>query len=175
MILEEFYDLAEQRFIHHDCLQLVKSLDLSDSEQLAISSDVESIITTFSKSNNISYRSKNGWIEIIQPLIALKLTKEEVYCCFEVIVKKYVPKSFNLKSNDCCLDESISDNGSDCSSSIGLQHVHQPFHLLRLLLLYHDPQLCSFLDTKKVSPEMYSSSWVSLLFHSTETITPSYS
>ena len=129
MTLEEFYDLPEQSFIHHDCLQLVKSLDLSDSEQLAISSDVESIITTFSKVNNISYRQKNGWIEVIQPLIALKLTKEEVYCCFEVIVKKYVPKSFNVKSNDC-FDESISDAGSD-SSSTGLQHVHQPFHLLR--------------------------------------------
>lgn len=159
MVLEEFYDLTEQSFIHHDCVQLVKSLDLSDTEQLAIASDVESIITTFAKSNSIIYRQNNGWIEIIQPLIALRLTKEEVYACADVIVKKYVPKCFNLKINDTIDDEIISNDGSE-SSSIGNSHSHQPFHLLRLLLLYHDPALCSFLDTKKIPPESYSSSWV---------------
>ena len=163
MVLEEFYDLTEQSFIHHDCVQLVKSLDLSDSEQLAIASDVESIITTFSKSNNIMYRQNNGWIEIIQPLIALRLTKEEVYACAEVIVKKYVPKCFNLKTNDSINDEVISNDGSELSIG-NSSHSHQPFHLLRLLLLYHDPALCSFLDTKKISPESYSSSWVSFTF-----------
>lgn len=28
------------------------------------------------------------------------------------------------------------------------------YHLLQLLLQYHDPELCSFLDTKKINPEM---------------------
>ena len=35
-----------------------------------------------------------------------------------------------------------------------------PFHLFRLLLLYHDPELCSFLDTKKLLPDEYLLPWV---------------
>ena len=38
----------------------------------------------------------------------------------------------------------------------------KPFYLFRLLLLYHDPELCSFLDTKKLSPDHYLQPWVSL-------------
>lgn len=41
------------------------------------------------------------------------------------------------------------------------------FHLLRLLLLYHEPELCSFLDTKKIIPEAYAKDWV-LIFHCLE-------
>ena len=37
----------------------------------------------------------------------------------------------------------------------------KPFCLFRLLLLYHDPELCSFLDTKKLSPDKYLQPWVS--------------
>ena len=37
----------------------------------------------------------------------------------------------------------------------------RPFHLFRLLLLYHDPELCSFLDTKRLAPEAYLQPWVS--------------
>ncbi len=36
----------------------------------------------------------------------------------------------------------------------------RPFHLFRLLLLYHDPELCSYLDTKKLAPEIYLQPWV---------------
>lgn len=36
----------------------------------------------------------------------------------------------------------------------------QPFHLFRLLLLYHDPGFCSFFDTMKLSPEDYLLPWV---------------
>ncbi|XP_035228316.1 TBC1 domain family member 23-like [Stegodyphus dumicola] len=42
-----------------------------------------------------------------------------------------------------------------------------PFHLLRLLLLYHEPELCSFLDTKKITPEAYAKNWFGSLFSST--------
>lgn len=38
----------------------------------------------------------------------------------------------------------------------------RPFHLFRLLLQYHEPELCSFLDTKKITPDSYAISWVSL-------------
>ncbi len=38
----------------------------------------------------------------------------------------------------------------------------KPFHLFRLLLQYHDPELCSFLDTRKITPELYSHGWVNI-------------
>lgn len=38
------------------------------------------------------------------------------------------------------------------------------FHLFRLLVLYHDPELCSFLDTKQISPDLYALTWVRQTF-----------
>ena len=35
-----------------------------------------------------------------------------------------------------------------------------PHHLLRLLLLYHEPELCNFLDTMKVAPDSFATTWV---------------
>uniref|UniRef100_A0A3B4B9B1 TBC1 domain family member 23 n=1 Tax=Periophthalmus magnuspinnatus TaxID=409849 RepID=A0A3B4B9B1_9GOBI len=42
----------------------------------------------------------------------------------------------------------------------------RPFHLFRLLLQYHEPELCSFLDTKKITPDSYAMSWLGSLFSS---------
>lgn len=36
----------------------------------------------------------------------------------------------------------------------------RPFHLFRLLIQYHEPELCSFLDTKKITPDSYALNWV---------------
>lgn len=33
------------------------------------------------------------------------------------------------------------------------------FLLFRFLLLYHDPELCAFLDKSDMGPELYCSSW----------------
>lgn len=43
----------------------------------------------------------------------------------------------------------------------GLQCI---FTLFRLLLLYHDPELCNFLTTNDMGPELYASSWFITLF-----------
>uniref|UniRef100_A0A671W2L2 TBC1 domain family member 23 n=1 Tax=Sparus aurata TaxID=8175 RepID=A0A671W2L2_SPAAU len=42
----------------------------------------------------------------------------------------------------------------------------RPFHLYRLLLQYHEPELCSFLDTKKITPDSYAINWMGSLFSS---------
>lgn len=136
-MLEEFFDLDEQSVIRSDCMSLVKNLDNEEAEQLSLAGDMESMITTLSKSLSVAYTSDNGWIEVMETLMSLKMTKEETYACMEVIVKKFIPRS---TSND------------------------QAFHLLRLLILYHDPELCSFLDSKKVHPEQYTGSWFRSLF-----------
>lgn len=40
----------------------------------------------------------------------------------------------------------------------------RPFHLFRLLIQYHEPELCSFLDTKKITPDSYALNWLGSLF-----------
>uniref|UniRef100_A0A3B4ETI3 TBC1 domain family member 23 n=1 Tax=Pundamilia nyererei TaxID=303518 RepID=A0A3B4ETI3_9CICH len=56
----------------------------------------------------------------------------------------------------------------------------RPFHLYRLLLQYHEPELCSFLDTKKITPDSYAINWLGSLFSShclpevTQTLWDSY-
>lgn len=36
--------------------------------------------------------------------------------------------------------------------------------LFRLLLLYHEPELCSFLDSNKIAPDLYVCQWLTSLF-----------
>lgn len=38
------------------------------------------------------------------------------------------------------------------------------FQLFRLLLMYHEPDMCNFLDTRKIFPDSYASSWVRTQF-----------
>jgi len=45
-----------------------------------------------------------------------------------------------------------------------LEKSVQAYHLLRLLIQYHDPELCSILDSKKVTPNLYVKDWFCSLF-----------
>ncbi|RWS27081.1 TBC1 domain family member 23-like protein [Leptotrombidium deliense] len=139
--LTDFYDLEEQNLIRNDCQNLVDNLGNDEIDKLSVLSDVESIVTTFAKKYKITYCSNNGWLEILQPLLALKIPKNEIFNCFEAIINQYIPKYFSSNADD-----------------------DEPFHLLRLLLLYHDPELCSFLDSKKITPDMYVVTWFRSLF-----------
>lgn len=138
-MLEEIYDLPDQQQIRDDCQSLVEHLGNDDHEKVSIRSDLESIVTNYSKLTQSKYIHDNGWLEILEPLLALKLKREELFKFFESISQRYIPKCFN--SNDGTVNS-------------------QPFHFLRLILLYHDPELCSFLDTRKITPELYAVSWV---------------
>lgn len=77
----------------------------------------------------------NGWLDLLAPLLALGLHTEDTYSLFEGLRSRYVPRSYG-----------------------------ELWALFRLLLLYHDPNLCSFLDTKKISPESYAAPWVRYLY-----------
>lgn len=146
--LEEFFDLEEQSIIREDTVKLVNALGEDEVENLSISGQIESVITTISKNTGVKYTHGNGWMELILPLISLRLKSEEIYCCLEAILRKYIPITY-----------------TKCQSNSSLNR-EQPFHLLRLLILYHDPELCSFLDSKKVNPELYAGTWFRSLFSS---------
>ncbi|XP_074110516.1 TBC1 domain family member 23 [Cotesia typhae] len=130
----EIFDLPEQNLIRKDCQQLVDKLGNDDCDKVSVLSDLESIVTFYCKSRGKKYETGNGWLELLGPLISLKLPRSATYNLFEAIRDVYVPRG-------------------DTHSSI-----------LRLLLLYHDPELCSFLDTKRVSPDQYTKGWINTLF-----------
>lgn len=78
-------------FISFYCI-VTDKLGNEEEDKVSVVSDLESIITFFSKSRNEKYTSDNGWLEIIQPLLALKLTRAQLYNCLYSIVNKFIPR-----------------------------------------------------------------------------------
>ncbi|CAH0750317.1 unnamed protein product [Diatraea saccharalis] len=138
LLFDEIFDLPNQTELRDDVKKFVNRLGNDEDDKLAVISDIESIITFYCKSNNVNYNSNNGWIEILLPLLSLKLPRSDTYNLFERIQKLYIPKG--------CTKNGV------------------PFHILRLILQYHDPELCSFLDTKRITPELYCLPWLRSLF-----------
>uniref|UniRef100_A0AAR5P7V7 TBC1 domain family member 23 n=1 Tax=Dendroctonus ponderosae TaxID=77166 RepID=A0AAR5P7V7_DENPD len=138
---DEVYDLPNQNILREDCKNFVSNLGNDEEDKIQVISDLESIITFYCKSRNMSYSRHNGWIEILLPILTLKVTKSTTYNLFEAIRDTFIPQSCEKNGN--------------------------AFHILRLLLLYHDPELCSFLDTKRITPEHYCLAWFQSLFAAT--------
>nr|CAD7406697.1 unnamed protein product [Timema cristinae] len=141
VLFNEIFDLPEQNLLRDDCQKVVANLGNEDEDKVSVVSDIESILTFYCKSSGVQYEQGNGWIEILLPLISLKLPRSDTYNLFEAIKHRYIPRG--CKKNGVV------------------------FHVFRLLLLYHDPELCSFLDTMRISPDLYCLSWFQSLFAAT--------
>ncbi|KAG7467202.1 hypothetical protein MATL_G00150800 [Megalops atlanticus] len=131
-------DLPEQTLIHNRCQQLIDQLKVPEENEAGMVADVESVITFYCKSRNITFTPELSWPDLLKPLLGLQLPRSDLYNCFYAIMNKYIPR--------------------DCVPK------GQPFHLFRLLLQYHEPELCSFLDTKKVTPDSYAIRWLGSMF-----------
>lgn len=131
-------DLPEQSVIHQDCQNLIEQLTVSEERKPIILQDVESVVTFYCKSRNVKYHENVSWLYLLKPLVDLNLSRSDFYNCFYAIMNKYIPR--------------------DCYNK------GKPFHLFRLLLQYHEPELCSFLDTKKITPDLYALKWFGSLF-----------
>lgn len=55
-------------------------------------SDLESIITFYCKNKCKTYKRGNGWLELLGPLITLKLPRTATYNLFEAIREIYIPR-----------------------------------------------------------------------------------
>ncbi|XP_071958393.1 TBC1 domain family member 23-like [Antedon mediterranea] len=132
------FDLEDQDQLRIDCKEFVDKFDNTQAEKLSLASDIESVVTFYCKSKNVKYDKKNGWLEILSPFVALKMDKCDLYNCFYAVMTRFVPR--------------------DRSS------YKKCFHLFRLLLMYHEPELCNFLDTKRISPESYTKKWFASVF-----------
>ncbi|CAG5115951.1 unnamed protein product [Candidula unifasciata] len=135
------YDMEGQSQVRNDCKALVDKLGNDEEDKVSIISDLETVITFYCKSRGLKYSKENGWMDILQVLLAVKMTQSELYNCFYSIQNKYIPNSF--------------------------KKTGRLFHLFRLLLQYHDPELCSYLDTRRVTPDLYAMSWFNSLFGGT--------
>lgn len=138
---DEIFDLPEQSVIREDCQNLVDRLGNEEEDRLSVLCDLESVLTKYCKESGYTYSSNLKWLEVLEPLIALRLPRTQLYYYFSSIQRLYIPKNAVKNGN--------------------------PFHLFRLLLLYHEPELCSLLDTKKIAPDKYAASWFSSLFSDT--------
>lgn len=140
LMFNEVFDLPFQQILREDVNKIVDKIGNDDEDKVSVTSDLESLLTFYCKNRNLQYEADNGWPEILLPLLSLKLKRSDTYNLFESLRDAYVPKGCQPKGN--------------------------VFHVFRLLLLYHDPPLCTFLDTKKISPELYSTKWFTSLFAS---------
>lgn len=96
--------------------------------------EMEEILNFFMQTRTAEYAATHGWAELLVPFMALPMSRGDRYNCFYAMMAKY---SFY-----------------DCSRK-GLC-----FQVFRLLVLYHDPELCTFLDTRRIGPELYAQTWV---------------
>nr|CCA16383.1 conserved hypothetical protein [Albugo laibachii Nc14] len=122
------------------------------------------ILTYYCKAKGIRY--KQGMNEVLAPFLMLQqqlsqahvngqrkesetLDSEMIYSegvlyqCFYAMIERFLPHTFQ--------DEEF--HSLQCS-----------LQLYRLLLLYHDPELCQFLDQHDMSPEIYLTPWFMTLF-----------
>nr|CAD7403795.1 unnamed protein product [Timema poppensis] len=204
VLFNEIFDLPEQNLLRDDCQKVVANLGNEDEDKVSVVSDLESILTFYCKSSGVQYEQGNGWIEILLPLISLKLPRSDTYNLFEAIKHRYIPRyehsarRVELGIGKVELEEvnphlrggrvehhlgKTTPSSPDRDSNLDLpvlssraQHDKRVsqlrhrgggckkngvvFHVFRLLLLYHDPELCSFLDTMRISPDLYCLSWV---------------
>ncbi|XP_068209839.1 TBC1 domain family member 23 [Palaemon carinicauda] len=135
---DEIFDLQEQGLIRADSKALVDKIGNEEEDKVSVVSDIESIFTHYCKTRHLKYDSTLLWADIVLPLLAAKMARDHIYICFEEILEKYIPRESGL-------------GGS-------------VYHLLRLILLYHDPKLSTFLDSRKITPDLYATSWLRSLF-----------
>ncbi|KAI6218633.1 TBC1 domain family member 23 [Aphelenchoides fujianensis] len=102
--------------------------------------ELESLITLYCKRRELEYESGNGWMAIMEVLLSLPFDLPTLFNVFYSITTKYIPR-----------DTSVSA---------------KVFDLFRLILQYHEPQLCVYLDSMKIQPQVYATEWFTSLLSS---------
>ena len=136
-------DLHNQRVIRVDTNRTRANLALFRTEEMK--SLVERLLTFYCKRRGIKY--KQGLNEVLAPFLILRpsprLPDGVVFNLFYSFVDRFLPHMY--------CDEDF----------IALQCA---LRLFRLLLQYHDPELCHSLDQYNLVPELYATPWFLTLF-----------
>lgn len=88
----EIFDLPNQSVLRDDLRVLVARLDNEEEDKVSILSDLESLVTHYCKSQQLVYNSKNGWLDLLTPLVSLKLPKNELFAYFSTLLDSYIPR-----------------------------------------------------------------------------------
>ncbi|KAI9905881.1 hypothetical protein PsorP6_014052 [Peronosclerospora sorghi] len=149
-ILQVEQDLANQRVIAADAAR-TRSTEprFQQPETMAL---VSKLLTYYCKCRTIQY--KQGMNEVLAPFLLLTearagsngrvaLSEGVVYQCFAALIDKFLPHVFPDKE---------------------FRSLQCSFQLYRLLLLYHDPSLCHYLEAHHMTPELYVTPWFMTLF-----------
>lgn len=134
-------DLQEQDKIKNDSRNFSETSFLPGNDPSEVAQDIEGIVTCYCKTKGIIYTSDIGLVETASIFVTMECNMNEIY------------QMFNLFRNKFILNNTFND-----------KIIYQ---LFRVLLTYHDPYICSFLDTKKIHPDSYSNYWLHTLFAST--------
>lgn len=81
-----FYIVMQILFLRID------ELGLPAEEGRDLVSDVESVITFYCKSRNVTFTPDLSWPHILKPLLGLQLSRKDLYNCFYAIMNKYIPR-----------------------------------------------------------------------------------
>ncbi|KAH9280158.1 TBC1 domain family member 23 [Echinococcus granulosus] len=150
----EIFDLPTQEQLHMACenaaSDVIASLSRTMSSDLGIlkdppnvlqlTSDFESVLTHFSQTYTLPFIPGNGWVSILSTLyiVLYPIDREDLYVYFTSVYHRFIPSGTQGSSHACSV--------------------------FRLLLQYHEPELCNFLDSHKLPPEVYAKAWFDSLF-----------
>lgn len=65
---------------------------MSEEERRDTACDVESVITFYCKSRNISFSPEMSWPHLLKPLLGLQLPRSDLYNCFYAVMNKHIPR-----------------------------------------------------------------------------------
>jgi hypothetical protein len=137
-------DLPNQRIISMDVAR-TKSSILTQDEKLTL----EILLTLYCKTENITY--KQGMNEIFAPFFLLSrqgVPLHVCYTCFQKFVGNFIPTLF--------VDDVI--HRQTFTPLAGL------FHITRLILQYHMPEIDACFKAHEITPDVYMTSWFVTMF-----------
>lgn len=136
-------DLPNQKVVRMDCDRTRPNNDKFEADGGALRNELEVLLTFYCKSRGVTY--KQGMNEIMAPFLVCfeGYPRATVLNCFYALVSKFLPSIFNDREFE------------------SLQCI---MRLFNLLLLYHDPALCNFLNQYEILPELYATPWFITLF-----------
>ena len=132
---DDVYDHQDQAEIRAAARGVVERV-AGAGDRFQLQADAEAILTVHFKCGGEEQRFSAAEASLLGPVIDLSLTRNEKFSIFQTVLERFIPRR---ESHEAVYD------------------------LARLLLLYHDPQLCNHLDSLKISFQEFSGSWFSSL------------
>lgn len=85
---DQLYNLKNQSDLRKDCRALCTRLGSKIPTH-----ELESLVTLYCKRRELEYTTSNGWLNIMEVLLALPFDQNTLYNVFHAITTKYIPRS----------------------------------------------------------------------------------